>query len=281
MTGQGMDCFNTISKMIILSSLLLMGSSVGQTEPPYCWNCNANDVSISDVWLGDASGNPLAPCEEGTVHAYIWARFENNQNSQRNGIVLYAKITADGNTIYDSFPNGECLLNNPYGPSCPDPRSCLAGSSETGSQFDKMLKDFTYTCGQEVLIKDIYIGWISQGTKCDDCVCPTQPYDCGLPKCYHGGNIIIPGNQPSISVIKEANPEYIIISGEQVTYTYRVSNTGNTDLHNVVLTDDKDLTPARILPDIVGDEDDLLEKVKFGAIQQLLALRRTLPTLQL
>jgi uncharacterized repeat protein (TIGR01451 family) len=43
---------------------------------------------------------------------------------------------------------------------------------------------------------------------------------------------------PGIDIVKEANPT-MIHSGDLVTYTYEVSNIGNTALTNVVVTDDK------------------------------------------
>jgi uncharacterized repeat protein (TIGR01451 family) len=253
------DYFSSFLIIIVVSSILLISSSLGQTGIPYCWGCTANDITISDLWLGDVNGNPLPTCSGSSpVTAYVWVRFSNNQNSQRNGILLYAIITLDGNSIYDSFKTGgECILNNPGGAcSVPPSRSCLAGAGQTGSTFDKYLLSFSYTCGQEVILKNFYIGWESQGTKCTDCVCPTSPYPCQHSKCYHGANIIIPGNQPLISIVKEANPTYVE-SGGLVTYTYRVSNTGNTNLLNVVITDDKGLVPIRGT-DIVGNGDNTL-----------------------
>jgi uncharacterized repeat protein (TIGR01451 family) len=251
--------FRHLLAIIVLSSILLMNSSLGQTGIPYCWGCTANDITISDLWLGDVNGNPLPPCSGGNpVTAYVWVKFSNNQNSQRNGILLYAKIKVDGNTIYDSFASGgECVLNNP-GSACsvPPSRSCLAGSGSTGSTFDKMLVSFSYECGQEVILEDFYIGWEAGGTKCTDCVCPGTAYACQHSKCYHGQNIIVPGNQPLISIKKGADPIYVA-SGGLVTYTYRVSNTGNTNLLNVVITDDKGLIPIRGA-DIVGNGDNIL-----------------------
>ncbi len=60
---------------------------------------------------------------------------------------------------------------------------------------------------------------------------------------------------PEIDIVKTAFPT-IIESGEEVTYTYDVSNIGNCDLYNVVLTDDQGLTPILVSGD---DGDNILE----------------------
>lgn len=44
--------------------------------------------------------------------------------------------------------------------------------------------------------------------------------------------------EPAIQIVKKAEPD-IINSGEEVTYTYEITNIGNCDLSNVVVTDDK------------------------------------------
>jgi hypothetical protein len=245
----------------MLSSILLIECALGQTGIPYCWNCPANDLVITETWLGDASGNRLATCIPGSttpVHAYLWAKFEPSTNAQRNGIVLYVKVTRDGLPIIDTFEEGGKCINNvlPEYMSggteyCEDAYSCVAGDLLLS------LVDFDYICGQEIKIEDIYVGWESKGVHCTDCVCPTDPYQCQHSKCYHGANIIVPGNQPLISILKYANPEYVV-SGGSVTYTYYVSNTGNTALYDVDLEDNTGLIPIRGT-DIVGNGDIILD----------------------
>ncbi len=59
---------------------------------------------------------------------------------------------------------------------------------------------------------------------------------------------------PDIQVIKTADPT-TIHSGDSVTYTYTVKNTGDCDLDNIVVTDDQDLVPLYVSGD---DSDGLL-----------------------
>lgn len=63
-----------VAGLVIL--LLLLGAfapAAMAAEWPNCnWNCNAGDVDVTKMWLGDASGNELPSCTPGdTVTAYI------------------------------------------------------------------------------------------------------------------------------------------------------------------------------------------------------------------
>lgn len=246
-----------IATISILLIIFAADSVAGQTAP-YCWQCTAEDLTISETWLGGSatdSSVPLPDCTPGsTSTAYLWVRFENNQNSQRNGILLHAKIFVNGQRVFDSYPNGQCIIT--YSTAS----SCLAGSGETGSSFDAMLVSIPYTCGTEVRVDDLYVSW-DTGNQDDDCVCPSSgSRDCSgnsNAKCYHRDDLIIPGPVPAIYVEKTAYPT-IVQSGGLVTYTYTVSNTGDERLKNVVLTDNQPVTLIR-LADIVGNNDNYLD----------------------
>ena len=55
---------------------------------------------------------------------------------------------------------------------------------------------------------------------------------------------------PNITIIKTADPT-AIMSGEQVTYTYQVTNTGDVDLTSITITDDQ----SGVTPAYVGGDD--------------------------
>ena len=53
---------------------------------------------------------------------------------------------------------------------------------------------------------------------------------------------------PGINIVKTANPT-LINPGDLVTYTYEITNTGNTPLTNIVVDDDQGLTPVYVSGD--------------------------------
>jgi len=81
-----------LSAILCLFFPFILSSAAGSDWPDCNFHCRAKDVTITDLWLGDAQGNLLSACaQNSSVDAYIWARFKNNANSPR-----YAYKLGDG-----------------------------------------------------------------------------------------------------------------------------------------------------------------------------------------
>lgn len=64
-------------------------------------------------------------------------------------------------------------------------------------------------------------------------------------------NVPVAAAAPALSIVKTASPDTNVIAGQVVTYTYTVTNTGNTTLQNISLNDVHDGTG---LPPVPGNE---------------------------
>ena len=104
--------------VILLLLLLLLGAfapaaMAADVWPDCTFNCNAQDFNVDDVYLGDASGNPLPPCNPGDkVAAHIWIKVD--ANTARYAIILLANITIEGvleESFWDEIPAGRCVAD--------------------------------------------------------------------------------------------------------------------------------------------------------------------------
>ncbi len=96
--------------MLFLSSIALAASD---GWPDCTFACRTDEVTVQDVWLGDASGNQLISCTSGApVTAYIWATFRNDADSNRRGIILLTDVYVNNNLIYSTYPRGVCLFDS-------------------------------------------------------------------------------------------------------------------------------------------------------------------------
>ena len=62
---------------------------------------------------------------------------------------------------------------------------------------------------------------------------------------------------PNIEIVKTANPDEIYC-GQEVTYTYNVTNIGDCDLHDIEVLDDKLGPITQIVEKFNGNDDDIL-----------------------
>lgn len=148
-----------IRLLAILSLLVIpfhLISFASASDWPDCkFQCRANDVTITDLWLGDSQGNSLSPSDPGSQKkVYIWARFRNLANSPRYAAILLCDIYVNG-ALYESYydEDGQCVLD----------------TIPAGSENSFSLCSFSWISGQEVKIKRLILSWeTAKGTDCSN-----------------------------------------------------------------------------------------------------------------
>ncbi|MEA2051967.1 MAG: hypothetical protein U9O90_03975 [Euryarchaeota archaeon] len=140
-----------VAVMIIV--LLLFGAfapvAMGQTWPNCGWLCTAKDTEVTDVWLGDASGNKLGSCVPGSiVDAYIWVTVDNG-----------AAVRYQPYLIFDLSINDEDKGQFD---------ECVADTIPKHSAANYNLYHLTWTCGDRVELKNMVLTWATSSATCSD-----------------------------------------------------------------------------------------------------------------
>ena len=158
--------------LIILG--IILQPAVSQGWPQCGFQCSANDVTMTRLWLGDSTGKDLPPCSGGNKQsAYLWISFYNNANKPRYGVILLADVYINGILQQTFYDQGICVLD-----SIP---------SKATSSFP--IYSFTWDCGQEVKLARTVLSWeTSTGTTCSnaDRSCSSRST-----KCYGGTSTVL------------------------------------------------------------------------------------------
>lgn len=135
---------------------------------PACgFNCSAGDVTMTNLYLADASGNPLPACTPGQpVTAYLWGSFLNNSNAFRYAIVVLADIYQNG-TQTGSLQTGGVA------------GACGGDTIPTGSVFTSSLTAVSWTCGQSMELRNLVVTWDTNSSTCSSFF--------GSPQCTNRG----------------------------------------------------------------------------------------------
>jgi len=184
-----------LERALCLSVILsLCVSSAGGSEWPDCnFRCRAGDVTVQEIWVGDAQGNTLSTCAKGEERrAYIWVTFRNNANSPRYAVILLADFYIDGvlqKSLYDE--GGSCVLD------------AIPAEDESRAS----VYSFSWNCAEEIKIKDIVLSWeTSQTASCSDsdrkcgnrgtkCFRSDEEIDLTPPSCQIQGSSVVCENQ--------------------------------------------------------------------------------------
>ena len=139
--------------------------------PDCSWNCNANDVVVNRMWLGDADGSELDTCKPGEpVTAYVWVEFENKTNSQRYAVILFGDLFI--NDVLDS-PIDECVLEH-------IPKNAVTSAN---------LTSINWTCGDEVELRNAYVVWKPSHETCADVTRDCSEYPPS--KCFGPADLLV------------------------------------------------------------------------------------------
>lgn len=201
-----------LSAILCLFFPFILSSAAGSDWPDCNFHCRAKDVTITDLWLGDAQGNLLSACAKNiSADAYIWARFKNNANSPRYAVILLCDIYVDGTLQESHYDDGGL---------------CVLDTIPAGSENSLSLYGFSFSCGQEVRIENLVISWeTANGIDCSNanrrcsnrntkCYRETDSIDLTPPSCQIEGpsipcESIIASYLPQITRGPELEPQLI------------------------------------------------------------------------
>jgi hypothetical protein len=135
--------------MVAWTCLLAFGVSLGAQIPGNdirncSGSCTANDVEVTNVFVGDANMVPIGgSCTIGNmVSGTLWVEIINQSMGNRSAIRIAADIYINGND------SGMDLL------------TCYDGPLPGGNQTVKIDGgSFSYTCGQGVELRNIKVAW--------------------------------------------------------------------------------------------------------------------------
>ncbi|MFB3763660.1 MAG: hypothetical protein ACE14P_00260 [Methanotrichaceae archaeon] len=183
----------------------LINNAIAADWPDCGFRCNAGDVDVEEIWLGDAQGNVLHPCDsELQMTVYLWARFQNNANAPRYAVILLGDIYVNGALQKSFYDQGLCVLD-----SIPPKTSSSAP-----------LCSFFWSCGQDVTIKRFILSWeTSKKAGCSDA--NRECRNRGT-KCYGGFDTEIHPITPPTCLISGLN-----IACESITAIYTPEIKGN------------------------------------------------------
>ena len=196
------------------------------------WNCTAREIQVTRIYLGDASGNDLVPCNIGDpATAYVWVEFRNLANDPREQITLTGALYVDGvftqqieECVLDAIPaNGTSLVS---------------------------IYSFDWICGETVELTDLLIFWNTSGDQCAGNADPDDDYinnrQCNRwqpAKCFRAPTIFVEVPFPLIeadktySIFDDVAPFGVPSPGDTLVYTITIVNSGSRDATGVVYED--------------------------------------------
>ena len=237
-------------------------------------NCTANDVQLAGVAYDD-SGDPMLeitdPCEYPGDTTTFTATFEVVLTAkERHDIGIY--FATDGDPNSDGAVSGECSIstvpyydeplwldldgtNDPYpGENKPSDVQDLCGDIDDVHSPLYPTITITAVCtdkdGDGNLNLPYCTSWRQPGAN-ELCTRPLNAYPGAPSKCRCDGefNVPVPVPDAKLKVTKTANPTSVNETGEIVTFTVKVENTG-IDPNNYV-------TLSSLTDDIYGDITDV------------------------
>lgn len=191
---------------VLIIIALIMQNAPGAEWPECKFQCQAKDVIVERLWLGDDSGAEImSTVMDEEQSCYLWARFRNNANTPRYAAILLADLYLDGTLSRSFYDDGLCVLDE----------------IEAKSIVDYPLCRILWKGGDEVMLKRLVLSWeTARGTSCSNAnrICSNRNT-----KCYGGQKEELLAETPIIS------SNCAIIGQDHAclskTETYRVSLT--------------------------------------------------------
>ena len=122
-----------------------LGAVAAPAVYPNCnWNCNANDVQVTDAWLELSSGEcGCDPSDPTALTAELWVRLWNHTGTDRRDIAFVGDLYIN-NTLVQQLDG------------CTDPLPA-------GMTADLYLGQFQYRCGETVDLAEVVVSWVPVG----------------------------------------------------------------------------------------------------------------------
>jgi hypothetical protein len=169
---------------------LIMQPALSEDWPDCKFQCQANDVTISRLWLGDDRGEDLFSAVPGEKQScYLWATFRNNANAPRYATILLADLYLSGTLSRSFYNNGLCVLDK----------------IEAKSTVDYPLYNIIWTRGEVVLLKRLVLSWeTAKDTSCNQA---NRKCSNRNTKCYGGPEAVFSAEMP-LSAFFAEDPQY-------------------------------------------------------------------------
>jgi hypothetical protein len=112
--------------------------------------CQANDVTLTGVFIADEMGNPVDACSIGSmVTAMLWGNFTNHTGTNRYAVRTNAQV----------WINGMCDT---------ELNSCSFDVLPAGMEAQALVGTFDYICGQSIELRRTWIAWSTSAAQCSD-----------------------------------------------------------------------------------------------------------------
>jgi hypothetical protein len=185
------------------------GSSPQEVEPmappgefPNCsWNCTAKDVRITDVWLGDETGEPCTP--GATEDLTVWVRLQNNTGTERYyvSVITDVEVYYSDGTLFPMDPNPVSVSPCVYSPILPDEDAVGPVAVVEGAGV---------TCDLTVYLRNTIVAWNTTPDKAGD-TCEFAPTACNAwppSKCSYEEDYVTAVTVSSFEVLREGDALY-------------------------------------------------------------------------
>lgn len=133
---------------------LIMPPVISANWPECKFQCQAKDVTVARIWIGDAQGKDLQSAERGQEQSgYLWAAIDNNANSPRYAVILLADLYLNGTLAESFYDSGICVLDE----------------INAKSIVNYPLISLNWKSGEEIRLKRFVLSWeTAKGTSCSE-----------------------------------------------------------------------------------------------------------------
>lgn len=160
------------SCLILLA--LIMPPALSEEWPDCKFQCRANDVTVSLLWLGDDRGEELLSGVPGEKQScYLWAAFHNNADTPRYAAILLADLYFNGTLSRSFYDDGLCVLEK----------------IEPKSTVNYPIYSMIWTRGDVIALKRFVLSWgTARGTGCSQAIRKCSNRNT---KCYGGQETVL------------------------------------------------------------------------------------------